>query len=361
VLAEVGNYGFLGTEFIESPPEFGSVETTSFANDRSEAFGQLARLRWQINSDEFLLGERLVDAIVLLRRQEQTFPSSHSSSSVEPYPLVSIQPLDDDEGGRLFPWRAVIETDEPDYYLARLEPIAEWLGIGVDLVPYRQLRLLKQCIEPGGMEGVVGGLVEDTERFAMTCNHVLAPTCGSAAVRGKPYDDPSLPKNEPDAALVRLDTQCLEVPSGRRRRSYIVASDQILLDCAQKKTKVFKRNPRARQNSGFVYNVTLMIPRTDAGPPYRCPNVEIKPYQNSYIFGALKLPLFNGHFSQPGESGSWVEHNEMGIWFGMVVSGMPDGSTHAVLGDYLLDYFRQKLMEMRGAAASTDLVPFTLS
>jgi hypothetical protein len=273
---------------------------------------------------------------------------------------VRIEPLQDDDEGRLFPWKSVIETDDPEYYLKNLAPIGEWLGIGVDLMPRRPVHLLKRCIEPGGLEGVVGGLVEDSEQFAMTCNHVLSPNCSSARVRGNPYIDPSLPKNEPDAALVRLDTPCLEVPNGRRKRRYIVPSDQVLADCVQNRTEVFKLNSRARKNPGFVHNVTQFIPQTEEGPPYRCPNVEIKPYQNSYIFGALKLPLFNGRFSKPGESGSWVEHKEMGIWFGMVVCGMPDGSTYAVLGDYLLDYFQERLKHMRGNAASIDLVPYTL-
>jgi hypothetical protein len=362
-LAEVGAEGVLRREFLEIPPGMENVRTRTFADNLPEALGQMARLRWQLEADELLLAERLVDAIVLLRRQGARYPPP----TTESYPLVKLEPLGAAGRDDLFPWKAVIETDEQEFYVQTLKPLQEWLGLGVDFAPRRSVKLFRQCIEPGGSEGVIGGLVEDSERFAMTCHHVLSPTCGSVKVRGNPYDSPEMilnqpdVDNEPDAALIDVNTPCLDVPAGSRMKRFTSATQQLVLQSAARRVKVFKLNARPKKNPGFVFSPVPIMPTSEYGAAFRFPHVEIKPYQQSYFSGWLRLPLFNNYFSQQGESGSWVVEKEMGIWFGMVIAGMEDGTTFAALGQPLLDFFEQQLKNLRRSSTSTKLAPFTVS
>jgi hypothetical protein len=68
-----------------------------------------------LDADEILLAERLVDALVVLRRTEgePEFPAGE-------YPPVRVAPLRRAQRrSDLFPWKIVIETGDPDPFCIR--------------------------------------------------------------------------------------------------------------------------------------------------------------------------------------------------------------------------------------------------
>ena len=361
-LDEVGDSGFIGREFLEIPPGFNTPEQRSLRDDLSEAHGQMARLNWQVNADELLLLERVVDTIVVLLRQEVSPSYSSEPELTLEYPLVKLEPLDvTSEEAELFPWRVVIETDIPDFYISKLSQIKEWLGIAVEFGPKPSIHLLNRCIEPGGLEGVIGGLVEDHELFAMTCSHVLSEHCGSVKIRGNPYKNPNQLKNAPDAALVDTMTPCFTIPRGTRRQVFSEATDQIVLNSVHSRTKVFKLGPGFKNDPGVIINQVGLLPPSNRGPAYRFPHLEIKTDRLEYLFGWLKLPLGHKYFSGDGDSGSWVINPDLGIWFGMVIAGDKAGVTYAAEASPLLEYFERELKSLRNSKANNKLLPYTLS
>jgi hypothetical protein len=65
VLAEHSN-GPPGWVVEETPPGMMTSERPNISNYREERLGQLARLRWQLSSDVFILLERVTDAVLQL-------------------------------------------------------------------------------------------------------------------------------------------------------------------------------------------------------------------------------------------------------------------------------------------------------
>lgn len=361
-LADIGDAGYLRREFLEVPPEAGGVERRFLDDTPTEAFGQMARLRWQLGSEELLLIERLVDAIVVFKRQDAALKQEQTkTASAEDYPLVKLEPLDEKaEANGLFPWKAVIETSDPEYFRKRLAPLQGWLGIGVDLAPRREINLTGRCTVGGGLEGVVGGMVEDHEPFLVTCAHVLSSECGSRVIVGNPYASvPDGIKNEPDAALIEASTPCFTELKGSRKRKFSCADEQIALRSVNSRAKVFKFSPRKKGPAGLIYNQVAMFPASNSGPAYRFPHLEIRPDRTSYLFGILKYPI-SKYFSREGDSGSWVVEESLGIWFGIVIGRSDYGSSYVAEGRPLLDFFELQLKAHRGASAVAKLTPYTI-
>ena len=74
-------------EFLEIPPNYeGNQRERRFIESIEETHGQMARLKWQIKSTEFLLLDRLIDLILLLKTDSKDF--------VFNYPLIKLEPLD---------------------------------------------------------------------------------------------------------------------------------------------------------------------------------------------------------------------------------------------------------------------------
>jgi len=360
-LADVGDAGYLRSEFLEIPPQIRGVERAFLDNTPSEAFGQMARLRWQLGADELLLIERLVDAIVVLKRREAALRVNNTETvSADDYPLVKLEPLGEGaEAQGKFPWKAVIETSDPDYFRRTLTPLNEWLGIGVDLAPRQKIKLTGRCQVGDGMDGVVGGMVEDHESFAVTCAHVLSSQCGSKVIAGNPYASaPAGVKNEPDAALISTTTPCFTELNGGRKRKFSCADDQIVLHSVNSRSKVFKFSPRKKEPAGFIHNQVALLPPSNGGSAYRFPHLEIRPDRTTYFFGTIPYPL-SKYFSREGDSGSWVVEESLGIWFGMVVGGTEHGSSYAAEGRPLLDFFELQLKAHRGTSSVAKLTPYT--
>ena len=70
-LSDVPPSGFVRQEYLEIPPVHPDVDRRRYADELAEGCGQMARLEWQVRADEFLLLDRAVEAIVVLRRLAQ--------------------------------------------------------------------------------------------------------------------------------------------------------------------------------------------------------------------------------------------------------------------------------------------------
>ena len=333
-LEEVGREGFLIQEFMEIPPNTEGVEARSLAENTDEALAQMARLRWQLQGDERLLIERLIDAFVIFQRQ------SSSPQFMLEDPLIRLHRNRDFEAKGLFPWTAVIETENPSLYINLLKPIHGWLGIGVEFTPKTFPRLLAKCRETGGKTGSVGGLLRVAEKtYKMTCDQVVSPSCASVIFRSFPSNN----KDVPDVALLQLATDCFKLAEPTDTREVFCASEDIIRECMDARTRVIKLNGFNRGSPGYVYDPAHLLPAQVYGHSVRFPHINIKPDTKTYLFGLVTIPIWNRQFSSEGDSGSWAIESKGGFWLGMIVSGDGYQGSWLVEAGPLLDYLGQKL------------------
>ena len=335
--------------FLEIPPNL-PAELPSREFGRAEALGELVRLQWQLHDDALLLGERLVDALVIF--QESAGPGWVPSAR-SPLPLVRLEYEPLWRLQRRFPWKAVLEIEEEELRKSnvaiQLRELREWLGIGV--VAQRPVRVVHfgQCRVGQGRSGSAGGSVSDGETtYGVTCSHVLSAECQSAVVRS----DPSV-ANEPDAALIRRQQPCFELNSHRVPCS--VASGEELRAAQLAKRPVRKGGKGRRGVRGFIADRVHAFPLE--GVYYRFPHLKLYPLLPKIL--KLLIPSSFVVFSRPGDSGSWVFDAGSGRWLGMIVGGDSDFlGTYVTEAGPLVDYLEAALAIHQGATGRT-LAPFS--
>jgi hypothetical protein len=312
ILTEIGDAGFVRQEFLEAPPKFELAETRSLADTPPEAYAQTVRLRWQLKADELLLLERVIDAIVTFKRLKS--PVSTQREQFDEYLCVKVEHLGRVSRERgLFPWRVIIETDNPTFYKEVFHSLSDWVGIGIDLAPANKVELFGQCQIPEGMEGVVGGLIVGQEEYGMTCSHVISPHCGSLAFKG----DPSLSGQQPDAALINSATDCFDLGARRSNKRTINVAPNLLIDsCILNKTKVINLNFH-KSSTGFV--LARVGTFTVGKVLYRFPHLQV--ISKRVVLGFVTIPFIYKYFSEPGKSGSWIGEKDTDSWIGMIVGG----------------------------------------
>ncbi len=305
--------------------------------DDFEFLGQLTRLRWQLASRALLLLERATDVVIQLFRAESSLAWKNSLHvSLQRLRRARVQ-------GSLFPWRIVVRTREKEMLSGVLPRYADFLGIGVDVDDFHEVRPLGRC-QAGygdGQEGLVGGLILDATSnvtHAVTCGHVLARQCGSLSPPFRPREeiDPRRQRGTthwPDVALLDHGNPCHEVPPPNAPT--VQPMNQAAIDrCVTDLLPVYKRHPHARRNAGLVASTNSLVSVGDT--TYRFPHVSIIPRRIEYAFGMVTLPL-SKHYSKPGESGAWVCGADSS-WLGMVVGGMEGGVTYAVEAGALMAF-----------------------
>lgn len=320
----------------ERPPEGSSTDRRSLDDSPFEQLGQLARLKWQMNSLPCLLLERLTDLVLA-----DTYDQGDKSSS-SPF-AVKLQPLPIGVHRNLFPWRAVICSHDERRIAEQVRKYADWLGIGVDLEEPATVRFTGRCTaDYGGFAGLVGGLLEGDDLYALTCHHVVTANCGSLApLPTLGQVPPTISTSVPDAVLLRSGTPCFHVPS-QDARPYALATNPLIEHIMLKRLPVSQNHPEASVRIAGVVKATVST-TTVGDKVVRGPLVEIIPDRKSYLFGLLKLPLGAKHFSSPGDSGGWVIDTGTRSWLGVVTAGDDRGSTYATNASFLLEYFRKLL------------------
>ena len=334
----------MGYEFLEAPPEFERARANEFPLNSPDAIGQAVRLQWQLESDEFLLADRVVDAVVSLRRNSK--PSFTGESFIfdtesEGYPSIKLLPEPELIESPFFPWFVQIETKFPQWYVSQLRPIADWLGIGVRFAPPSRVVLQGKCKVGSGMKGVVGGGLRGAiGDFGMTCAHVLSPECQSVVSTCSPANL----GNCPDAALIRAGTPCFKTPDAGQLCTAATAAE--VRDTRLKKQLVTKG--RSSRKTGYITCPVMEV--ESGGTTFRFPHLQIAPLTVP-LLGRFSA-IFERAFSYEGDSGTWVFNQQTGRWLGMIVAGDEDQRlSYAAEATPLLDYFRITL-------GSTNLAPF---
>lgn len=303
-------------EILEIPPGLSNDIERRVVEDPFQRLAQRVRLEWQLQSDELLLAERLLDALVVLGKFKGLA-----------LPAVHIFPSPSDE----FPWKVVIETDLPEQYEDWLPTLREWLAVRVDVAPAKLIRALGHCIEPLGKQGVAGGIImipEAKRWYRVTCAHVVAPDCTSVEYRTTPGD-----YNTPDLALFRDASPCFDelLPLAGCEP----ATEAQLENLSISKSKVTMKRGQ-KQRAGYIESRVVGFPIGDRY--YRFPHCTIYPLLPRIL---LSVPFGRKPFSQEGDSGSWVFTDPYGTWIGMLVGGSKDYQfSYVAEAGPLLEYCR---------------------
>jgi hypothetical protein len=286
-----------------------------------EAYAQAISLRWQLTDDAFLLMGRVMDVVLSLAHRDDLSAGR----------LATRIKLVPDEG-RDFPFLVVIETNATELLQRELSAVESWLGVGVAVQEPIEANYFGQgkCQMSGGQGGWLGGLVEfdGSERFFVTCSHVVSEHCGSLFTR-------SLLKTEtyePDAALLHstIPRGCFEATPPFTNVTPVSESAARLL-----RKKHCRLRARARRGRiGEVIGWAEFSNRT-----HFFPHVQISP-DVTILLECLAWPPWGRHFSRKGDSGSWVLSGK-DTWLGMIVGGNTFRHlSYAVLSEPLLGYLQ---------------------
>ena len=252
-----------------------------------------------------------------------------------------------ERGNSFFPWKAVIEGDNLYSYYDMLYGYEKWIGISIELRAnkFNGVKLNGNC-RNYNEEGTIGGHISCSgTEYAMTCSHVLDKNCCSVAFRGNPYSDNFYYQNTihqaPDAALLNITSPCFPLKNGIKNILSIV-TDQVILTAANTRVTVIKTPIDDTNNTGFVVTQVGFMPITNHGKAYRFPHITVRRNQKKYFFGLIKFPL-SSHFSEGGDSGSWVIDNSTNIWYGMVIGSDDLSVTYLANSEPLLEFFKYQI------------------
>jgi hypothetical protein len=300
---------------------------------------QRARLSSRLDFDELLLAERVIDALIVFQRRylDRT-----------PLPAVHVFPDPSDFG-----WKIVLETDFPEKYKEYLLSLRDWIAIRVDIAPAKPIKPLGHCAEPFNKEGVAGGmflehLPESTNRYCVTCSHVVSPACASVSLRSEGEGDQT-----PDVALIKEISPCFNDEQVSKFSLCHPAIGYELEVLIKAKAKVTMKRGHKRK-AGYIASRVRGFPVGDRY--YHFPHCTIFPYIPRIL---LALPFWRKPFSRGGDSGSWLFAETSGDWVGMLIAG-----DRSFLYSYvtepvpLLEYCRDSLRTQYGD--QFDLEPFVL-
>ena len=315
------------SEFLEASGD--DREAPRRELDLPNGIAQAVRLLWQMRAPEYLLTEKVVDAVVSTIRADDR-DDTPSSFDVTEYPTIklerAISPADD-----RFPWVAVIESGRASRYVEEISRQKGQFGIAIAIGAGRRVLPLGACTSGVGLQGSTGGMIRlGDDEFLATCAHVLSKTCMSIALRGLSTNS----GEKPDAALLSQSNPCFK--AGSYRISCRPAAESEIEAHIMNSISVHKTGANDHSRLGRVRNRAHGFKMN--GVYHRFPHLEIIPELTQA--GPVVLPLWDRAFSREGDSGSWVVSKTPGLWLGMVVGGDQFFlSTFAADAEPLLCYF----------------------
>ncbi len=335
----------------EIPPGFEVLDKESEYEEPyeepTERYGQLARLRWQLGSDAFLLLERVTDLVLrILENEKYTVTNSPFAIKLSAVKFHRLRGL--------FPWRVIVCSHDQDMILDSLRPHADWLGIGVDLDEPPTIRSLGRCLVGyDALTGLVGGTLAFYETYGVTCRHVLSSECNSVA---SPTCHTEWPPSRfvseaPDATLLRVNTPCFQVPIDESR-SVTEASVSLIEQWMLTRSPILQVHPESKGQRLGIVKAQVSASRIGS-TIYRFPQSEVILNMRQFFFGMITIPFGRTCFSYPGDSGSWVCGNQLGPWLGITTAGDDMGATYVTDASCLMEYFKLLLGESRVLATAT--------
>jgi hypothetical protein len=370
VQAHLRQYSFdngLALEFIERPPGTQDAAPRELSSEDPARFWLVSRLRLQLEKDQYLLLERVTDALVWLERLGRITPQQFPYS-------IRLERLSAREAGENFPWKVVVACDEPEKLFLHLADPAmrNWLGVGVDFIsrkpsakqtsgkrppeitPTTTAGAFGRCSSGSdGLEGTAGGAIEcDGELFGVTCRHVLSSQCGAVVWPNSPVRPVAkeFTQDCPDVAFIRL-TDCFN-EDGHSSTEIAIPGCQPDLEFAVVRRTRLRKRPQRDSTDGVA--VTAAASGFKLGKYfYRGPHFEMTRYFVKR-FG-ISFPLFSRRFSKQGDSGSWIVDEAHRKWLGMIVGGYepPVTCSVAISAEYINDAFSRYQAAHRSASRST--------
>jgi hypothetical protein len=304
---------------------------------RYEAAARQVMLEWQLSAPQLLLLSRVCDTVdVVVRRLESPAvppgsPPEETSDSRQLHLMVALRLVPGTArrlAPDLFPWRVIVETDDPVTLSGALRQYADWYGIGVHVTKGKPIKRRGGCVHAGGMDGTIGGMVQiGSESYGLTCAHVIGADCPSIKAPIKTEST----YWSPDAVLLQLDGSCLTAPKSPLRSVAPLTWNGVEELLETKNAVACMRSARGRLRKG-----DLQLP----APYFRDKS------------GFVRFPTIQVHrdaarpFSKPGDSGTWVTLQDApDQWVGMVVSGHHGGMTLCHLSGPLLRWLELLLSD----------------
>ena len=332
---------------VEVPPELSGWSPPA-RRDLRETATHAISLRWQLGDERLLLLARASDAVeVLIENEARANDTPVEWMLDRTQPVVTVQPLWRllrRARPELYPWRIVILTTDPAFFRERMQKLAKWLGIGVDIAKSGPVRPQASCSQGGGRTGTVSGAVRrsDGRVYGVTCAHVLGASCSCAAWAA----NSDAAAAAADAALVS-NGGCFGIPV-EEGPSFEPADDGDSDRLIANETPVMRLGGGGGNRNGVVYAPTDRF--SNGGRLCHFPSFIIRP--RTWRYGFVPWPLVQRAFSRDGDSGSWVVEPSSSRWVGMVVCGV-GGHTIAHQAHALVDYFDTCLRSLAGDDATT--------
>lgn len=331
-------------EVLEIPP--GLVESVVPRElDEASAEARLTALLYQSAQEEALLFGRMIDTIRCFARvRAERFPSLPSLAGTEL--LVRRLRWWERRPGE-YPWIALVRTRYAREFVDFLEPLKEWLGMGVRIsapVGWRPQRTCEHSDELGTVAGYITASNPNV-KYALTCAHVLPKKCSQTRLTrtGKS------PGTQPDAALL-YQHAC--VGTAQRGEPARFIPRRILRRLWLKKTSVYRAGGYSPKVIGFVKNEQASyVAKDETVEDFPACIVQTKRFR--YAWRAVPWPPIRRRFSDEGDSGSWVMVRRAqgpSLWLGMVAAG-GDGDdkmeSYVIKASALKRYLRGQLKNER--------------
>jgi hypothetical protein len=318
-------------EVLEVPPNLRSVVEARELSQQS-ADAMIVTLLSQLSLQQSVLFGRVVDAVVCLNRAVEIQAST--SAEVDDRTEIVLKKLTWwQKWPGEYPWVVLIRSSHPRSFVQRLEPLREWLGIGIRTARPVSTTLQNKCgiqLRPDGSAGVIRSILsslQSNERatvagyvftnecaYALTCAHAIPANCGQVRLMRGAAD-------QPDAALLHQHDCVGMLDKGNR--VHIVSEEQIDR-FREEKSIVYRAGGYSRSVLGYIEFIdTAYVLK--AGTVERFPVCVVKTRRLRYVLTLLPRPTFRTRFSSKGDSGSWLMMKDKGSdelnWIGMIVAG----------------------------------------
>jgi hypothetical protein len=334
------------TEIIEIPPTLAEVYERR-ALSRQSANARLVGLLYQRGEEQSVLFGRVVDAISCFVRSRGAVSSSPDTPPLSAEIVLRKLRWWERWPGE-YPWVALVRTKRTVDFVHFLEPLRNWLGIGIRVAQPAGWTPQRNCVHSNEQGTVAGyfGTRDPKVKYALTCAHVLPESCPQYRITRQPRSEAS----QPDAALLHQHACVDDVRDGARTR---FVSERLLRRLWREKSPVRRAGGYSQRVLGYVKHREAAYVAKD-GTAEEFPACVVKTRRVRYARGLLPRPFFRRRFSQQGDSGSWVVVDESATdtpsWLGMVVAGGENEDkmeSYVLKASALLRYLRCELRNER--------------
>jgi hypothetical protein len=331
-----------GREVLEVPPTLTESYERRELNEQS-ANARLVQLLYQVSQEQALLFGRVMDAIGCFVRSAPPASGADPVGAATEVVLRKLRWWERWAGE--YQWVVLIRTEQAREFAAFLEPLRNWLGIGIRTAEPAGWNPQRKCAHSDERGTVAGYLTTRSPvvKYAMTCAHVLPAACPHFRITRSGG-------GQPDAALLHQHP-CVDELKGGVHVDFV--PNRLLRRLWIAKTSAYRAGGYSNPVPGYVKNLEGGYVAKD-GTVEQFPACVVQTRRLRYVWGYLPRPFFRKRFSAEGDSGSWVivPNAETGgfSWLGMVAAGGEDDNkmeSYVLKAGALMLYFRRQLKSER--------------